>query len=303
MVMKRILSGTMTKTKATFIGLIAIVLWSFIVALIRVVSESFGAVGGAALMYTLASVFLLLSVGFPTIRHFPKKYLCIGSILFVAYEICLALSIGYAHNAQQAIEVGMINYLWPTLTIIASILFNQQKTTWLVIPGFIISMIGITWVLGDESGLNFRVMFANFKENPISYILAFVGAIIWSAYCVITAKYAKGNNGITLFFILVALTLWIQYAFVGANDFNFTFKSTLYLLLAASALGFGYAAWNVGILYGNVMVLATASYFIPIFSAFFAAIVLNATLSLGFWQGVIMICVGSLCCFIATRKQ
>lgn len=293
----------MTKTKATLIGLIAIILWSFIVALIRIVSENFGTVGGAALMYTVASIFLLFSVGFPTIRHFPKKYLIIGAILFVAYEICLALSIGYASNSRQAIEVGMINYLWPTLTIIASILFNQQKTTWLVIPGFMISMIGITWVLGDESGLNIYLMFANIQENPISYILAFVGAIIWSAYCVVTAKYAKGKNGITLFFMLVALTLWIQYAFVGTNEFNFTLKSTLYLLLAASALGFGYAAWNVGILHGNVMVLATASYFIPIFSAFFAAIMLNATLSLGFWQGVIMICVGSLCCFIATRKQ
>lgn len=293
----------MTKTKATLIGLIAIILWSFIVALIRIVSENFGTVGGAALMYTVASIFLLFSVGFPTIRHFPKKYLIIGAILFVAYEICLALSIGYASNSRQAIEVGMINYLWPTLTIIASILFNQQKTTWLVIPGFMISMVGITWVLGDESGLNIYLMFANIQENPISYVLAFVGAIIWSAYCVVTAKYAKGKNGITLFFMLVALTLWIQYAFVGTNEFNFTLKSTLYLLLAASALGFGYAAWNVGILHGNVMVLATASYFIPIFSAFFAAIMLNATLSLGFWQGVIMICVGSLCCFIATRKQ
>lgn len=293
----------MTKTKATLIGLIAIILWSFIVALIRIVSENFGTVGGAALMYTVASIFLLFSVGFPTIRHFPKKYLIIGAILFVAYEICLALSIGYASNSRQAIEVGMINYLWPTLTIVASILFNQQKTTWLVIPGFMISMVGITWVLGDESGLNIYLMFANIQENPISYILAFVGAIIWSAYCVVTAKYAKGKNGITLFFMLVALTLWIQYAFVGTNEFNFTLKSTLYLLLAASALGFGYAAWNVGILHGNVMVLATASYFIPIFSAFFAAIMLNATLSLGFWQGVIMICVGSLCCFIATRKQ
>lgn len=292
----------MTKTKATLIGLIAIVLWSFIVALIRVVSENFGAVGGAALMYTVASIFLLFSVGFPTIRHFPKKYLIMGAILFVAYEVCLALSIGYAHNGRQAIEVGMINYLWPTLTIIASILFNRQKTTWLVVPGFMISMVGITWVLGDESGLNIGLMLVNIQDNPISYFLALVGAMIWSAYCVVTAKYANGKNGITLFFILVALTLWIQYGFVGTNDFNFTLKSTIYLLLAASALGFGYAAWNIGILHGHVMLLATASYFIPIFSAFFAALVLNATLSRGFWQGVVMICVGSLCCFIATRR-
>lgn len=293
----------MTQTRATLIGLIAIVLWSFIVALIRVVSENFGAVGGAALIYTLASVLLVLTVGIINPKKIPIKYLIIGSILFVSYEICLAFSIGYAANSRQAIEVGMINYLWPTFTLIASIIFTQQKATWLVFPGFLLSMFGVTWVLGDESGLNLMVMIGNIQANPLSYVLAFVGAIIWAAYCVMTAKYAKGKNGITLFFILVAITLWIQYYLMGAEPLNFTMKSSVYLLLAASAMGFGYAAWNVGILHGNVMVLATSSYFIPVFSAFFAAIILNATLSINFWFGVLMICIGSLFCFIATKGK
>lgn len=293
----------MTQTRATLIGLIAIVLWSFIVALIRVVSENFGAVGGAALIYTLASVLLVLTVGIINPKKIPIKYLIIGSILFVSYEICLAFSIGYAANSRQAIEVGMINYLWPTFTLIASIIFTQQKATWLVFPGFLLSMFGVTWVLGDESGLNLMVMIGNIQANPLSYVLAFVGAIIWAAYCVMTAKYAKGKNGITLFFILVAITLWIQYYLMGAEPLNFTMKSSVYLLLAASVIGFGYAAWNVGILHGNVMVLATSSYFIPVFSAFFAAIILNATLSINFWFGVLMICIGSLFCFIATKGK
>ncbi len=38
-------------------------------------------------------------------------------------------------------------------------------------------------------------------------------------------------------------------------------------------MGFGYAAWNVGILHGNVTLLAGASYFIPVLSAFFCCIV------------------------------
>lgn len=293
----------MNKTQATLIGLSAILLWSSTVALIRVVSENFGTLGGTTLMYTLASIFLLCSVGFTGFKEFPKKYLVVGSVLFVAYEICFSFSIGFARNGQQTIEVAMINYLWPAFTIIANILFNQQKSSWLVIPGFLISMLGISWVLGDENGLNFPLMWLNIKDNPISYILAFVGAIIWAAYCVVTAKYAQGKNGITLFFILVASVLWIQYFFVGNWEFNFNVKSITYLVLAASSLGFGYAAWNVGILRGNVMVLATASYFIPIFSAFSATILLNTTLTLSFWQGVMTICIGSLFCFIATKKR
>jgi len=57
----------MNQRKATLIGLVAVVLWSSIVGLIRGVSESLGAVGGAAMMYSVASVLLLFTVGFPKI--------------------------------------------------------------------------------------------------------------------------------------------------------------------------------------------------------------------------------------------
>ena len=117
----------MSTNKATLIGLVAIFLWSSIVGLIRSVSEYMGATGGAAMIYTVASVLLLCSVGFVRLKDFPKRYLVWGSVLFVAYELCLALSIGYASNAIQAIEVGMVNYLWPTFTIVAAILFNRQR--------------------------------------------------------------------------------------------------------------------------------------------------------------------------------
>ena len=130
----------MNSKKATFIGLLAIFLWSLIVALIKDVSSHFGAVGGAALIYTLASIFLFFSVGWSNLKSFPKAYLIWGSILFVSYELCLSLSIGYSRNNREAIEVGMVNYLWPTFTMVAAILFNQQKANFLIIPGFMISL-------------------------------------------------------------------------------------------------------------------------------------------------------------------
>lgn len=43
----------MTSQKATLIGLVAIVLWSTMVGLIRGVSEGLGPVGGAAMIYSL----------------------------------------------------------------------------------------------------------------------------------------------------------------------------------------------------------------------------------------------------------
>ena len=292
-------------THATLIGLIAIVLWSAIVGLIRSVSDHLGPTGGAAMLYSVASCFLLLTVGGARpreLRAFPRRYLLWGSVLFVAYELCLALSIGYAHTAQQAIEVGMVNYLWPSLTILFAILFNGQKSSWLVIPGLILALLGVGWVLGGEHGLQPDEIISNVISSPLSYLLAFVGAFIWAAYCTVTAKYARGKNAITLFVLLTALTLWLKFLASDQPPMLFSWPVVIKLMTVSVALGLAYAAWNVGILHGNVSLLAAASYFTPVLSSALAAILLSAALSWSFWQGAGMVCLGSLLCWYATRR-
>ena len=289
-------------TRATLIGLLAIVFWSSIVGLIRGVSASFGATGGAALIYTLASALLLVTVGPTKVRELPRTYLIVGSIVFVAYEMCLALSIGLANTHRQAIEVGMVNYLWPAMTMVFAILFNGQKTSWLIVPGVALAIGGVCWVLGGDGGLDPHAMAANIRDNPVSYGLAFVGTLLWASYCTLTAKIAQGKNGVTLFFMLTALALWIKFFAMGGGAMRFTPQSMTYLALAAAAMGFGYAAWNAGILHGNMTVLAGASYFIPVLSAALAALVLSTPLSIAFWQGAAMVCLGSILCWLATRR-
>jgi len=291
----------MPQKKATLIGLIAILLWSAIVGLIKSVSEGFGPVGGAALIYTCSAILLIFTVGLPKIRQFPPSYLILGSILFVCYELCLSLSLGFTHNGRQAIEVGMVNYLWPSLTILLTVIVTRQKTSPLIIPGVIIAIIGIGRVLGGDQGFSVNEMTRNVMDNPLSYGLAFSGAVIWAIYCVVTKLIAKGNNGITLFFILTALTLLVKFLTSPQPDFILSWKAWISLLLAAIAMGFGYAAWNVGILHGNVTILAAASYFIPIISAVLAAFILSSQLTMAFWQGTAMVSLGSLICWWSTR--
>lgn len=291
-----------TTRKATLIGFVAIALWSSIVGLIRGVSESFGATGGAALIYTVASVFLVFTVGPTRISQLPRRYLLWGGGLFVSYELCLSLSLGYANSGRQAIEVGMVNYLWPTFTLTAAILFNRQRANALIVPGFVLGVTGVCWVPGGDRGLDFAEMAANVRSNPLSYGLAFAGAIIWAAYCTVTARIAEGHNGVTLFFALTALALWVKFGLQDNPLMQLSVQSVVLLVLAACAMGFGYAAWNVGILRGNVTVLAGASYFIPVISAGLAAAVLQAPLSASFWQGACMVCGGSILCWFAIRS-
>ena len=244
---------------------------------------------------------LLFSVGFPNLKKFPRRYVIIGSVLFVCYELCLSLSLGFTHSGRQAIEVGMVNYLWPSMTIVLAVIVNRQKVSPLIIPGVILAVAGICRVLGGDQGFSLSEMTNNIMENPLSYGLAFTGAIIWAIYCVVTKRIANGNNGITLFFVLTALTLWVKYLISPQPEFSPSFNTWISLALAAMAMGFGYAAWNVGILHGNVTVLAAASYFIPIISSILAAFILSSHLTLSFWQGTAMVSLGSLVCWWSTR--
>ena len=57
--------------QATMIGLMAILLWSLMTGLVRVVADAFGATLGSALIYTCGAVLLL---AFASGRHRCAKY-------------------------------------------------------------------------------------------------------------------------------------------------------------------------------------------------------------------------------------
>jgi drug/metabolite transporter (DMT)-like permease len=78
--------------------------------------------------------------------------------------------------------------------------------------------------LGGEQGLHLDEITRNIVSSPLSYALAFAGAFIWAAYCTVTSKFAKGQNGITLFVLLTALSLWVKYALSDQPEMVFTFR-------------------------------------------------------------------------------
>ena len=287
---------------ATACGLVAILLWSTAAGLIRSVSELFGPLGGAALIYTLGAVLLVLFLGRPRVRATSWFYLIVGSALFVAYELCLSLALGYASTRNQAIELGVVNYLWPCLTVLLAIVMNGQKARWLILPGTALALFGIVWVVSGD-GLALATLVANVSTNPLSYSLALGCAVTFALYCNVTRRYAGGQNLVMLFFTLAAAVLWLKYALSTEVLPAFTLNSSLQLGAAGIAMAGGYALWNLGILRGNLTLLATASYAAPVLSSAFAAVWLGAHLTAQFWQGAVLVTVGSLMCWQATRTR
>ncbi|KLN45507.1 aromatic amino acid exporter [Providencia rettgeri] len=289
---------------ATLYGVISILLWSTMVGLIRSVSENFGPVGGAALVYTVGSLVLVLVMGIPKITKYPKRYLLWGTLLFVSYEICFVLALGLANNRQQAIELGMVNYLWPSFTIALAVFFNRQRFTLLLGLGLVLAFMGLIWVISGNQPLSVQTILANIQSNPLCYFLAFIGAIVWSFYSNVTKRISGGHNGMVLFFIMTSIGLWILYFFSTPTALFYSIaKACCYYSLPLLRLVVRIVLLAFAVIKGNVAFLGTLSYFTPVISTAFASMLLSTALTLSFWQGVLMVTMGSVICFLATRQK
>lgn len=202
---------------ATLVGLLAIVLFSAIVSLVRITAQNFGATLGAALIYTLTSVVMWIIRRPKRQRSFPLRYLLVCGALFVVYEVSVGLAVGLAHDATQALEVSVVNYLWPTLMVLLSLIGRRLTAkTWLVIPGALLASLGTAFVVGGDAGLHPASIAAHIASSPVPYVLAFGGAIAWAVYSVITPRISEGHDGITLFLTGVAVALWIVHFLTGS---------------------------------------------------------------------------------------
>ncbi|MBA5763230.1 aromatic amino acid DMT transporter YddG [Vibrio sp. 404] len=292
-----------SQLRFTLYGCLAILCWSCLLACARLVTEHLGPIGGAAMLYTTASVLLIIVLGIPKLSLFSFRYLVIGGILFVSYEIFLALSLGYSNSRAQSIEVSIVNYLWPALTVLFAVLTSNKRPNWLLYPAIILAFFGVAITVSGDKGFSISQLFANVGSNPLVYLMAFSGAILWAIYCNLTRRQESKHNAITLFFIATACALWIKYAFTNEPPMEFSWTASMTLLVTACLMAGGYGLWNIAIIGGNMVFLATLSYFTPIFSAVFSSIILGVSLGASFWQGVIMVTFGSLVCWLVTREK
>jgi drug/metabolite transporter (DMT)-like permease len=295
----------MTRNLATLIGFSAILQWSSIVGLLKKISFNIGPDLAVLFMYTFSAILLLVLFRIPNLKKIPIQYLVFATILFVIYELCFSYAIALAQTAQQAIEVSLVNYLWPSMTIAMLILFKELKFHILVLVGLSISLGGICYIQTGNGAFSLSTIIANIHTNPISYILAFIGASLWALYCVITKKYSGGHNPIAFFFLVITVILWLKMWLLHPEllqHLPHVETTTMgYMALVSIVTGLGYAAWNIGINKGNIAMLVTLSYFSPIFSSVISMWILQSKLSTHFWYGAILVTLGSFICWISTN--
>lgn len=290
--------------RATVIGILAPVCWGMGVSLVRGIAEGFGLAQGQTLLYLTAAICLYFTIGFPQLSRVDKRYLFIGLPTANASSLCFVLAIYFSTGGTQTMEVAMVNYLWPSLTLLFAVLFNGVRTRWWIAPGIFLGFFGIIQILAGDQGFSLAGFAERLMEHPLSYVLAVGAALTWAGFSSMTRAWGGSTNLSTLIFTINTLiygTLWILG--FGTNAMGeISQHGIVSVIFGGIAMGGAYAAWTFGMSQGNVTVLAVASYFTPVLSCLFAVGWIDAKLDDSFWTGVALVVAGSLICWDATGR-
>lgn len=292
-----------TSLKYNVYGVLAILCWSAFLASARITMEQLGPNTGAALLYSLATLFLAKIFGFPALSRLRKNYLFGAGAMFVSYEIILALSMGYADSRLQAVQVSIVNYLWPALTVWLATLRHPKQPSRLLYLGLLMAFCGVVLTLINRLDQGLLSFLDNLQSNPLVFAMMFIGALIWAGYCNFTKKHADQPNLISYFFLFTAIGLWVKTGFSDESAVRLSMLANPMVLISSLLVAAGYGLWNVAIVRGNFMLLASLSYFTPITSALLSSILLATQLPAQFWPGVALVTLGSLICWRVTRSH
>jgi drug/metabolite transporter (DMT)-like permease len=283
----------------TLLGLAAILLWSSSVALARRTSEQLGPLTAGGSVY-LAAGLLLAAQHFrkerslQKLRRLPRRYVFGCGALFVLYTLALYLALGSAANRYQAVEVGLLNYLWPALTLVLSLPLLGHRADVRLIPGTLLALLGIFLVLTQGASVSWASFAANLQSNPAAYGLGLLAAISWGLYSNLSRRWGSASSGsaVLLFMLGTSAAFWLIRPW-HPEATAWTVRAVIEAGFLGLATALGYLFWDLAMRGGDLVLVAACSYLTPFFSTVVSCLYLGVLPGLDLWLGCLLIIAGS----------
>ena len=285
---------------ATASGFGAVLLWSTTVAFARSLSEQVGSVTAATGVYSVSAVVALAVLLRSRERRrkvlrLPAKYLVGCGALFVSYMVLIFLAVGRADSRSQVLEVGLINYLWPILTLVLSVVFLGRKPHWGLAPGTLLALAGLFLVVTHGAEISWESFVRNLASNPAAYLLAVAAAVCWGVYSNLTRRWigGQGQGAVTVFMPLTAVVLLLVCGFVDEPR-GWTGHGVVEAVFLGVASFAANSLWESGMRRGNMVLVAAFSYLTPLFSTIVSCLYLAVVPGAKLWVGCGVLILGSI---------
>ncbi|MGH1331856.1 MAG: aromatic amino acid exporter YddG [Paracoccaceae bacterium] len=252
----------MTRSSATFIGFIAILLWALL-ALFTVGAAPMPPLQLNAMCFGIGGVIGLIwvmSTGESrALRRISWKVYAFGTVGLFGYHFLYFSAL----RAAPAVEAGLIAYLWPLLIVLFSGLLPGEQLKRGHVIGGVIALIGAALVIGAAGGDAARP-----ETAILGYILAAGCAVVWSGYSVLSRRLADVPTASVAIFCLATAAL--------STLAHLTFEQTVWpqaalgwisvIGLGLGPVGLAFYVWDIGVKRGDIQMLGVASYAAPLLS-------------------------------------
>jgi drug/metabolite transporter (DMT)-like permease len=221
----------------------------------------------------------------------PLKVMVAGFWGVAFYTVILALAFGIAPERSIG-QVNLLNYLWPIWVVLLSALLIREKTRPLPMAGgVLLGFAGIVVARGLAALL--RV-----PEDPLPLALALLGGFLWACYSVLLRRWRipEEQGGTAFHFTLCAVMAALVAAFRGEWQAlpPITPEALFWILFGGiGPVGLGYHCWEIGVKRGNVPLISTLAYFIPIGSTVLIGLLFREAMGPGLIPGAVLIAAGA----------
>lgn len=287
-------------SNATVLGLVALIFWATSIAFTRTLSETIGPITLPAVSYGFSGIILLC---FEVARHRTLRalsppswpYLIVCGIFFIGYALGYAPSLALASDRQVALQLGVVNYMWPGLIVLGSVYFLGYRPRWyFLIPGLIVAGLGIMiCVAGTVSvGLFLQAV----KGEPVAFALMGGSAVCWAVYSNCARKYALPGaaSGVPLFQLAAGILFFIIKFSIGEpSSWSVSVIAPLvYYTIFVTAIS--YLLWDLAMQRGHVIFLGATSYLLPVVSTLFAGWYFKEPVGWHVLGGAVLVMLGAI---------
>jgi drug/metabolite transporter (DMT)-like permease len=291
------------RNRATLLGFAAIGVWSSLIAVARVLAEDLGPLRSVSWSFSVsAAVGLLLIAGRrggsrKTFR-LPRGYLLGCGSLFVICNLSVCLAVAFADTRRQVVTAGLINYLWPSLTLLLSVPILKARARWsLLAPGVLLAGGGVFFAMGRGAGFSMGDIAASVAAHPLSPSLALVAALSWSFYSNLARRWGAGTDGggAPLFLVATAPVIWLV-RLMAPPEANAEWTSGVVMrLLYVGVLGngLGYVFWDIAMRRGRMLLVAALSYLVPLLSTIISCVALGVPMGWPLWTACALVIGGA----------
>jgi drug/metabolite transporter (DMT)-like permease len=253
-------SPTATRTRATLIGMTAILMWATL--------GVFGAGSGAvppfllnALCFGLSGVLALAwlaSRGELPVLAQPLRVWAFGTIGLFGFHFFYFTAI---RNAPP-VDANLINYTWPLLIVVFSALLPGERLKLHHVIGAVLGLAGAALLVTRGGSVSFDPAYA------LGYGAAVASALFWSIYSVLSRRLGEVPTGAVAGFCLMTavLSLACHLALEETVWPSGVIQWGSVVALGLFPVGLAFFTWDIGVKKGDIQVLGAAAYSAPLLS-------------------------------------